>query len=142
MASTQSELKALFDRRSEASRLKDIDRLCPSIRPTLSISTLCRRLQYVGSAALRERFLDWFARFDGPIGQEIQRRDDCGEWGCRGRLYADPRQRHPDERARGRLLGPGDNGCQRSSDGWLITHEHVSLPVDIASGRAVMDLVP
>jgi ketosteroid isomerase-like protein len=34
------------------------------------------------------------------------------------------------------------NGCRRSDDGWVITHEHVSLPVDVASGRAAMDLVP
>jgi ketosteroid isomerase-like protein len=30
--------------------------------------------------------------------------------------------------------------CRRSPDGWLITHEHVSLPVDLASGTAAMDL--
>jgi ketosteroid isomerase-like protein len=32
--------------------------------------------------------------------------------------------------------------CQRSDHRWLITHEHVSLPVDFKSGRAGMDLVP
>ena len=32
--------------------------------------------------------------------------------------------------------------CRRSHHGWLITHEHVSLPVDIANGKAVMNLVP
>jgi ketosteroid isomerase-like protein len=34
------------------------------------------------------------------------------------------------------------NCCQRSSQTWLITHEHVSLPVDMKSRSAVMDLVP
>ena len=32
--------------------------------------------------------------------------------------------------------------CQRSDHKRLITHEHVSLPVDFKSGCAVMDLVP
>lgn len=32
--------------------------------------------------------------------------------------------------------------CQRSDQGWLVTHEHISLPVDFKSGRAVMDAVP
>ena len=32
--------------------------------------------------------------------------------------------------------------CQRSDHRWLITHEYVSLPVDLASGSAAMDLVP
>jgi ketosteroid isomerase-like protein len=32
--------------------------------------------------------------------------------------------------------------CQRSNERWVITHEHVSLPVDLKSGRPAMDLVP
>jgi len=34
------------------------------------------------------------------------------------------------------------NTCAAIDDGWSITHEHVSLPVDVATGRAVMDLTP
>jgi hypothetical protein len=34
------------------------------------------------------------------------------------------------------------NFCRRSISRWLITHEHVSLPVDLKAGRPVMDLVP
>ena len=34
------------------------------------------------------------------------------------------------------------NGFQRSHGAWLITHEHVSLPVDLRTRSAVMDLVP
>jgi hypothetical protein len=34
------------------------------------------------------------------------------------------------------------NTCRRPDHDWLISHEHVSLPVDVASGRAVMDLTP
>jgi ketosteroid isomerase-like protein len=32
--------------------------------------------------------------------------------------------------------------CQRSNERWVITHDHVSLPVDLKSGRPAMDLVP
>ena len=34
------------------------------------------------------------------------------------------------------------NGFQRSRGAWLITHEHVSLPVDLKTRSAVMDLAP
>jgi ketosteroid isomerase-like protein len=34
------------------------------------------------------------------------------------------------------------SSCRRSSDGWLITHEHISVPVDLASGTAALNLVP
>jgi ketosteroid isomerase-like protein len=33
-------------------------------------------------------------------------------------------------------------GCTRSDRGWRIAHEHVSIPIDFASGKVVMDLVP
>jgi hypothetical protein len=34
------------------------------------------------------------------------------------------------------------SGFQRSDHTWLVTHERVSLPLDIESGRAATDLVP
>jgi hypothetical protein len=34
------------------------------------------------------------------------------------------------------------NICRRSDPGRLIIHEHVSFPVDVASGQAIMDLAP
>ncbi len=34
------------------------------------------------------------------------------------------------------------DSLQRSNERWLITHEHISLPIDMRSGSAVMDLVP
>jgi len=33
--------------------------------------------------------------------------------------------------------------CFKKIDGnWLIAHEHVSVPADLASGRAALDLKP
>jgi ketosteroid isomerase-like protein len=32
--------------------------------------------------------------------------------------------------------------CRKSDDRWLITHEHVSVPTDFETGRAVLDLAP
>ena len=34
------------------------------------------------------------------------------------------------------------NAFRRVDGNWLITHEHVSLPVDLRTRTAVMDLVP
>ena len=31
---------------------------------------------------------------------------------------------------------------ERSADGWLITHEHISLPVGLETMRAVLDAKP
>ena len=82
MASTQSEVGALFDRRSEAIRRKDIDRLMALYAPDIVYFDLVPPLQYAGSAALRGRFLDWFDRWESGIGQEVR---DLKISGCRPR---------------------------------------------------------
>jgi ketosteroid isomerase-like protein len=142
MVSTQSEISALFDSRSEAIRIKDIDRLMSCYSPDIVYFDLVPPLQYTGSTALRGRFLDMFDRFNGPIGQEI--RDltmlASGEVAAASMLI----------RASGTMKNGPEVGywvratscCQRSDHGWVIAHEHISLPVDFASGRAAMDLAP
>jgi ketosteroid isomerase-like protein len=142
MASTQAEVRALLDSRSEAIRLKDVDRLMSLYSPDIVYFDLVPPLQYPGAAALRGRFLQWFDRWKGPIGQEI--RDltisASGDVAAASMLI----------RASGTLENGREVGywvratdcCQRSNHGWLITHEHISLPVDFERGSAAMDLVP
>jgi ketosteroid isomerase-like protein len=142
MASTQSEVRALLDSRSEAIWMKDIDRLMSFYSPDVVYFDLVPGLQYTGSAALRGRFLEWFDAYNGPIGQEIR---DLNT-GASGDIAI----AHMLIRASGTLKNGHEVGfwvratscCQRSNHRWLITHEHISLPVDLRSGRAAMDLVP
>ena len=63
MASTESEVRALLDSRSEAVRTKDIDRLMSLYSPDIVYFDVVPPLQYTGSAALRGRFLEWFDGF-------------------------------------------------------------------------------
>ena len=86
--------------------------------------------------------MQWFDGYQGSIGMEI--RDltilASGEVAAAHMLL-----RASGTRTGGREVGywvRTTNCCQRSDDRWLITHEHVSLPVDFASRRAVMDLAP
>jgi ketosteroid isomerase-like protein len=142
MVSTESEVGALLDRRSEAMRMKDVDLLMSLYFPDIVYFDLVPPLRYVGTAALRGRFLDWFGRWKSAIGQEIR---DLNVLVSRDVAAAHMLIRTSGSLKDGREVGywvRTTNGCQRSNDGWLITHEHVSLPVDMASGRAAMDLVP
>lgn len=142
MVSTESEVGALLDRRSEAMRMKDIDRLMSLYSPDIVYFDLVPPLRYAGTTALRGRFLDWFDRWKSAIGQEIRDLNVLGS--------GDVAAAHMLIWASGALKDGREvgywvrttNGCQRSNDRWLITHEHVSLPVDMTSGRAAMDLAP
>jgi ketosteroid isomerase-like protein len=142
MATTQSEVRALLDSRGEAARSKDIDRLMSVYSSDIVYFDLVPPLRYAGAAALRGRFLDWFSRWKSAIGQELH--DVSISAG------GDIAAAHMLVRASGTLKTGQEvnywvrvsDFCRRSNDRWLITHEHVSLPVDLKSGRAVMDLAP
>jgi ketosteroid isomerase-like protein len=139
---TQSEVGALFDNRSEAIWTKDIDRLMSLYSPDIVYFDLVPPLQYVGSAALRQRFLDWFESFEGPIGQEIS---DLNVMESGDAAIAHMLIRASGIRKNGQDVGfwvRATDGCRRSNDEWLITHEHISLPVDLMSRSAAMDLAP
>jgi ketosteroid isomerase-like protein len=142
MDTNQSDVRALFDRRSEAFWLKDIDRLMALYAPEVVYFDLVPPLRYSGSAALRSRFAHWFEGWKSPIGMEIEdltilANDDLAA-------------AHMLLRASGTLQDGRDvgywvrttNTCRRAAGSWSITHEHVSLPVDIQSRSAVMDLTP
>jgi ketosteroid isomerase-like protein len=99
-------------------------------------------LRYTGSAAVRRNFLRWFDGFKSSIGQEI----------CALNILAsgDIAVAYMLIRASGTLKDEREVGywvratvcCQRSDHRWLITQEHISLPVDFESGIAAMDLLP
>ncbi len=142
MASTQSEVRALLDSRCEAIWIKDIDRLMAFYSPDIVYFDLVPPLQYTGSAALRGRFFNWFDGYKGPIGQEIR---DLNILASGDNAVAYMLIRASGTLQNGREVAfwvRATTCCQRSDHGWLITHEHISLPADFESGSAAMDLVP
>jgi uncharacterized protein (TIGR02246 family) len=142
MASTESEIRALLDSRGEAVSEKDLDRLLSFYSPDIVYFDIVPGLQYVGSAQLRTRFTEWFEGFESGIGQEIGdlHVQASGDVAVAFMLI----------RASGTLISGQEAGYwvrvttsfERSNDSWLITHEHVSVPIDFQGQRPVMDLVP
>lgn len=139
---TQSEVSALLDRWSEAIRAKDIDRLMALYAPDSVYFDVVPPLQITGAAAIRQNFLRWFAGWQSGIGQDI---DDLHILASGDVAVAYMLIRASGTLQNGREVDywvRATVGCQRADHGWVIAHEHVSLPVDVASGRAVMDLEP
>jgi ketosteroid isomerase-like protein len=135
-------IKALLDRRGEAAWAKDIDQLMSVFSPDIVYFDIVPPLRYSGADALRERFTDWFGRWQGPIGQELHDVEVLAS--------GDVAAAHMLVRASGTLLDGREvdywvrvsDFCRRDGDRWRITHEHVSLPVDLATRTVVMDLTP
>jgi ketosteroid isomerase-like protein len=99
-------------------------------------------LQFVGSDAVRKNLLRWFDGYKSSIGLEIG--------GSSIVANGDTAAAFMLIRASGTLKDGRKVGywvraticCQRSDHGWVITHEHISLPVDFKTGCAVMNLSP
>jgi ketosteroid isomerase-like protein len=141
MDSTQAEIRALLDQQAEAMRTKDIDRLMSFYAPDIVYFDTVPPLQFVGAPALRRRFLEWFDSWQSAIGME--KRDlrvvTSGDLAVASYL-----NRASGTLKNGRQVASwvrATTCCQRSNQRWLVTHEHVSWPVD-QSGTAAKDLVP
>jgi ketosteroid isomerase-like protein len=110
--------------------------------PDIVYFDLVTPLRHTGSAAVRSNFLRWFDSWKSSIGVEI--RD------LHVLVSGDIAAAHMLHRTSGTLKDGREVGywvrvtvcCQRINDRFLIVHEHVSLPIDLTSGRAVTDLLP
>jgi ketosteroid isomerase-like protein len=138
----ESEIRTLVDSRSEAIRMKDIDRLMSHYSPDIVYFDAVPPLQYVGSAALRDRFLQWFDGYKSGIGQEVRDLNivASGDIAVAFMLIRTGGTLKNGKEFEGWVRAT--SCCKRSNLTWLITHEHISLPVDSSSGSAAMDLVP
>jgi uncharacterized protein (TIGR02246 family) len=139
---TLSEVRALLDIREEACRAKDIGRLMSLYAPDSTYFDVVPPLHFDGSAAIRRNFQRWFDEYQGPISLETRGLDisASGDVAFAHMLHRDSgTMKDGQERA---VWVRSTVCCQRSNSRWLITHEHISVPVDLRSGRATMDLAP
>lgn len=142
MESPESEIRALLERWSAAARSKNIEQLMALYAPDSVYFDVVPPLRFIGVEAIRQNFLRWFNAWESTIGLDMHDVSILAS--------GDVAVAHTLIRASGTLKNGNEVGywvratvgCRRSSGRWLIAHEHVSLPVDMASGRAVMDLVP
>jgi len=142
VVTTQSDVSSLLERQSEAIQAKDIERLMSLYSPDVVYFDVVPPLQYAGAAALRERFTQWFDGYAGAISMET--RD------LKIATSGDIAVAHWLSRAIGTLKNGQEVGawvratscCQWSHHEWLIVHEHISLPANVRTGNAAMDLIP
>lgn len=126
----------------EAIRTMDLEGAMPFYAPDIVSFDIVPPLRHIGAAAKRKNWIDAFTAYRRPIGYEI--RDLTITLG--------------DDVAFGyslnRITGTLTNGhradywvrwtaCFRRIDGnWLIVHDQVSVPLDVGTGRAPLDLEP
>jgi len=142
--SDEAEIRQLLDRWTKAFRAKDIKGIMSIYEPgqELVAYDVVPPLQYTGFDAYEKDYQEFLNQFQGPLDVEMR-----GLTITAGDTVAFSRGLE-------RITGTLKNGekfdawlrfteCYRKSNGhWLAIHDHISVPVDLDSGKALLDLKP
>lgn len=126
----------------EAIRAMDLEGVKAMYAPDIVSFDVQPPLQHVGTDAKGRNWEEAFAAFRRPLDYDVR---DLAIT-----VHGDVAFAHGFSRLRGTLKNGTRSGfwvratlCLRKVDGdWLIAHDHVSVPLDLATGRAVVDLEP
>ena len=141
-ATDEAQIRKLIDDRVKAVRARDIDGAMSNISPDIVSFDVVNPLQHVGSDALRKRAEEWFSSFQGPIGFEVR---DLRITTSDDVAFSHGLSHVSATRTDGVKLDMWWRAtvCYRKIDGkWMVTHEHNSVPFDVETGKASLDLKP
>jgi uncharacterized protein (TIGR02246 family) len=125
-----------------ALRAKDINALMANYAPDIVTFDFRPPLQVRGADAYRKNFEAWFASVQGPIGYEIgdlriTMRDDVAF--CHSVNHVKSTTTTGE---RADYWVRVTSGFQKMNDQWMIVHEHVSVPINMQTMQAALDLEP
>ena len=143
-ADSAKEVHQLLDQWAKAFEAKDVDGVMAMYAPGAALTAydIVPPLQYKGFDAYKKDYADFFAQFDGPIHVDIA--DEHLE--VSGNLAVDYALEH----ITGKTTDgkPADIWLRATSvfkniDGkWRDIHDHISVPADMATGKAALNLKP
>jgi len=141
-AADEAQIRKQLDSFARAFRTRNLALMMSLFAPGMVSFDIIPPLQYKGSDVYTEVWKDTFRVFDGAIEIEIQELEiTVGDDVAFSRNLLHLQSSLKD----GKQIEFWERmtcGFQKIGGNWLIVHEHVSLPVDLKTGKAVMDLQP
>jgi uncharacterized protein (TIGR02246 family) len=138
----EAEIRELIRRFADAFRAKDVNGVMSPFASEIVSFDIIPPLQTVGAETFVTHWQQFFESHQGPIHVEfpdvrIVVGDDVAYSYCVHRIKGTLRDGQPTD------WWLRWTACYRKTEGnWLIVHEHVSVPVDLRSGKALVDLEP
>ena len=138
----EAAIRALIDRFANAFRAKDVDGCMAVFAPDIVSFDILPPLQAVGAEAFVKHWHEFFGSYQGALHAEfpdviVAAGDDVAFSYCLHRIAGTLKTgRKTDFWLRWTA------GWRKTSGKWLIVHEQVSVPVDLGSGKALLDLKP
>ena len=136
-ADAREDIKALEDRFIAAVKAKDLDAIMKVYVPdqTLFVFDVEPPRQYVGAAAYRKDWQAFLDSFNGPITVELTDLDITTDDNL---AYSHSIQRVAGTDKQGKKLDLTvrvTDVYKKINGNWLVIHEHVSVPVDLDTGK-------
>jgi uncharacterized protein (TIGR02246 family) len=140
----EEQIKSLYDQWKSAFEARDLDGIMSVYAPGDEVISydISPPLQYRGNDAYRKDYEEFLNHYDGPIHVEYRdmRIVSSGDVGFV----------HALERLTGKLKdGTQSDFWLRATSGvrkihgkWLIVHDHLSVPIDFATGKGLLELKP
>jgi len=138
----EAEIRELIDRFANAFRSKDVAGIMSFFAPEIVSFDILPPLAAAGADVFVKHWEEFFESHQGPIHAEfpdlkIAASDDMAFSYCVHRI-------------KGTLKNGQQTdwwlrwtACYHKTNGkWLIVHEHVSVPADLGTGKALLDLKP
>ena len=138
----EAAIRGLIDGFVRAIRARDVKGVMSVFAPDVVSFDVGPPLQHGGGEAFVKRWKELFDAYQGPIQYEVQdlaitTRDDVAFSHSLNRIAGTLKNGRETDRWLRWTAG------YRKVDGkWLIVHEQVSVPVDVKSGKALLDLKP
>ena len=141
-STSEAAIRALIEEWTRAVHAKDIDKLIACYAPDVVVFDLLPPLQFVDAAHYRQNWAAWFASWQGLIGYEMRE------------LTITAGDEVAFSRSLNHITGARTDGekndvwvratvCFRKIDGqWKVTHEHMSVPYDMETLKAAVNLKP
>src|ERR1700682_944616 len=135
----EQEIRALEERFAAAFRAKDVPAIMKSYAPgsELLVFDVSPPRQYVGFDAYKKDFEDFFAAFPGPVDKfEVQDLSIVTDSKLAFSPSIQPGIMTAKAGSKVSLVARVTDAYRKVNGKWLIVHEHVSVPVDLNTGKA------
>jgi ketosteroid isomerase-like protein len=136
------EIRTLVDGFAKAVRDKNINALMSHYAPELVVFNVAPPLRDKGIEVNRKSWSEWFETFKGGINYEVR---DLSIVGNDDVAFSHSLNHVAGESRDGQRVDAWVRvtvGYRKDAGKWLVTHEHVSMPIDMKTGKVPADLKP
>jgi uncharacterized protein (TIGR02246 family) len=141
-ADDEAEIRQLLDNWAKAFRAHDIKAIMSMYAPEVVAYDIVPPLKYAGAEAYRKDYQEFLAQYDGPI--EVEYSD------LKVIVGGDVAFAYGLERLSGTMKNGRRSdiwirfttGFRRINGRWFDVHDHISVPVDLETGKAALDIKP